>query len=790
MKTLWKARIVGVSVLLVALLAGSNGATVVIAQDLANPDPGTQEPYVSEPVTPGVSPPVRQLPIIRPQAPGGPGHEVNPRRQGRVIPSGADSATNRIDPLLQAAAPASLQRTPVPLLNFDGISNIDFVNPPDPVGDVGPDHYVQMVNSNFAIYDKQGTRLTGPTAINQLWAGEGGLCEANNDGDPIVLYDAQADRWMLSQFAIQAPNFALCIAISQTPDPTGAYYLYEFPTPVFPDYPKYGIWPDAYYMAANEDPPNVGVYAFERIRMLAGLPAAFQRFQVQRNFMLPSDLDGPTSPPLGAPNYFYTFMDDVFWPTNYGIGAGLPDRLEIWAYKVDFFNAANSSFTLVASLPITSFEYTVCGFFVLDCIPQPGPGQNLDSISEWPMWRLQYRNFDNHEALVGNFTVDVGNDRAGVRWFELRKRGSANWTLHQEGTHAPDATNHHWVGSAAMDRAGNIALGYSVSSSSLNPSIRYATRLADDPPGTLGNEVTLIAGGGVQADGFNRWGDYSSMNVDPADECTFWYTNIYYATTSNLEWQTRIGAFRIPSCGITLDLTKTASDITPEAGQTLTYTIALTNSGTIDATDALITDTLPAELTFVGPITLDPPGAGTPGSSLPNLATDVTLEAGKTITLTFPVSVERGLPGGAAITNTAVVTTPQLLAPVTGTEVVTIASNPALTVTKTADMRTARVGENITYTYAITNSGNVTLTSVNAIDNRLGPATPGAPTLAPGETISGTLTYRVRGSDLPGPLTNTVTVSGNPPVGTPVTARASASVAIRSSPIYLPLISR
>jgi len=389
-----------------------------------------------------------------------------------------------------------------------------------------------MVNTSFAIFDKNGNTLSGPTAINQLWQGQGNACETRNDGDPVVLYDPLADRWLLSQFALPngktTPPYFECIAISQTADPTGAYYLYAFQiNDYLPDYPKFAVWPDAYYMSANES--NVGAYAFDRERMLQGQSATYQKFERTGNFMLPSDLDGSTPPPSGAPNYFYTMKTG--------------NILEIWEFHVDFTTPSNSTFNLSQTLNTSPFNYGLCGFS-FDCIPQRGTSQRLDVISEWPMWRLQYRKFTTHATLVGNFTVDVADfpDHAGIRWFELRKTGSGLWTIYQEGTHSPDA-HHRWMGSAAMDGDGNIALGYSVSSTTLFPAIRYATRLASDAAGTLQSETTLMAGTASQT-GINRWGDYSSMNVDPSDDTTFWYTN-EYLTSSAQEWRTRIGTFKI-----------------------------------------------------------------------------------------------------------------------------------------------------------------------------------------------------------------------------------------------------
>ena len=516
------------------------------------PSADAHGPFVGHAVMVGQSAEVHRLPVA-PSDAKGPAIEVNPRwGQPIPLPFGKPRVP---DALAQGQGlPSAAARTPTATLNFDGIANIGGGSvPPDPIGDVGPNHYVQMGNTRFAIFDKIGTLLAGPTNINTLFAGlgAGNQCVLNDDGDPVVVYDRLADRWLLSQFAVPGgpSGFHVCIAISQTPDPTGSYFLYDFVVPEFPDYFKIGVWPDGYYMSTNEGAPGpVGFYALDRTKMLQGLPASFIRFVLpNRNFVLPSDMKGVRPPPAGAPNYFYTFIDPSFW------GGGGVDRLELFAFHSDFAVPASSTLTALPTINVTPFNYTVCGFFVLPCIPEPAPGEKVDAVSEWPMWRFMYRNLKDHESLVGNFTVDVTGappHQAGIRWFELRKTGAGDWTLFQEGTHAPDAA-HRWMGSIAMDANGNIALGYSVSSTSVNPSLRYATRLAGAALGTLETEEVLIDGAGVQTNGFNRWGDYSAMTVDPSDDCTFWYTGEYYATTSAAGWSTRIGAFKIPTCRAT-----------------------------------------------------------------------------------------------------------------------------------------------------------------------------------------------------------------------------------------------
>jgi hypothetical protein len=375
--------------------------------------------------------------------------------------------------------------------------------------------------------------MVAPHQMGDIWSSLGGDC-ALDGGDPVVLYDSIADRWFLSQLGLNQNS--VCIAVSKTPDPGGQYNTYRFAVPNLPDYLKFGVWPDAYYMGSNEN--SYTAYAFDRAKIIAGQPATFQRFAGESNLLLPADLDGATLPPAGSPGLFYTFKDDV--------EHGGQDRLEVFELHVDWATPANSTFQLKDSIPTMPFTYTVCGVFNFNCIPQKNTNQRLDALSEWPMFRLQYRNFGAYQTLVGNFTTDVdGNSHAGIRWFELRKMGGA-WTLKQEGTHAPDA-NHRFVGSIAMDQVGNIALGYTTSGTQSFPDIRYATRNAADAPGTLQAEVTMQASNGSQT-GVERWGDYSAMTVDPSDGCTFFYTNEYMPAQGQ-SWNTIIGKFRMADCG-------------------------------------------------------------------------------------------------------------------------------------------------------------------------------------------------------------------------------------------------
>ncbi|MDH4171698.1 MAG: hypothetical protein OEW42_19110, partial [Acidimicrobiia bacterium] len=505
-------------------------------------EPPVTDIEVSDPVFPVTSPRLDSLPPApdEPDAPVQVPPRINPL--AGEPDGGARGTRDRgdvpIDPLIDLEPGGTSARTPAVGLSFAGIGNptaCGGCSPPDTNGDVGPNHYVQMVNATkVQIWNKAGVSVLAPTDLGTFFTT--GNCTGNR-GDPIVLYDPLADRWVLSQFAV--PNH-MCFAISQTPDPLGAYHLYEFDVGSFPDYFKLGVWPDGYYMSANENPYTA--YAFNRANMLTGAAATFQKVSpAATNLLLPSDLDGPTAPPAGAPNHFYTFKDGTFH--------GGADRIEVYDYHVDFTTPANSTFGLVASLPIAPITYTACGFFILTCIPQGGTATRVDQVGEWPMWRFPYRNFTTHETLVGNFSVGGGTGTAGsaIRWFELRRTGGT-WSLFQEGTQDLNDGRDRWMGSIAMDAAGNIALGYSTSSPAVFPDIRYATRLATDPPGTLGPEVVMQAGGGSQT-GSNRWGDYSAMTVDPADDCTFWYTTEYYTASSSSNWSTRVGNFKEPSCG-------------------------------------------------------------------------------------------------------------------------------------------------------------------------------------------------------------------------------------------------
>src|SRR5262249_33541321 len=348
-------------------------------------------------------------------------------------------------------------------------------------------------------------------------------------------YDKAANRWVMTQFAVTGSGgFFQCVAISQTSDATGAYYRYAFSYSNFNDYPKLGVWPDAYYVTFNMFQGNSfqgpRLCAWDRAKMLVGAAGVTQVcFQGASSLgsFLPSDLDGATPPPAGSPNFLVTMGSNT---------------LGLYKFHVDFANPNNSSVTGPTTLSVGAFTRACNGG---TCIPQLGTAQLLASLGDRLMYRLAYRNFGDHESLVVNHSIATAT-AVGVRWYELR---SPNGTpvVFQQGTFAPDS-NYRWMGSIAMDRIGNIALGYSISSTTLNPSIRYTVRAPGDPLGQLGSETQIIPGTGSQTTTLSRWGDYSAMAIDPADDCTFWYTNQYLKSNGTFNWSTRIASFKMDAC--------------------------------------------------------------------------------------------------------------------------------------------------------------------------------------------------------------------------------------------------
>lgn len=539
--------------MLLAVLGGLWGASGGMAQN-----DGTSQVLRGAQVTPRTVPEVflgdvRTLPRQPVRRAATVVREVPRRLTSRPSPPVAPAVPaprSELDPLLDLSTSPTAETTArafiEPQLNFDGAGFSGAV-PADPVGDIGAAHYIQMINdangTSVTIYHKRdGGVAAGPFLLSSLGKGR---CSVGH-GDPIVLYDPLAQRWLLSEFSAQAN--LLCVYLSRTSDPvSGGWLFYAFDTPEFPDYPKYAVWPTAYFVTTNEFQPTL--YALERQRMLRGEAATLQRFTVPPlagfafQALTPADFDGSLPPPDSAPGYFLRHRDDEAHNQQ---PRSDRDFLELWELHVDFSDAANSTLTGPVRLTMREFDSDLCGLFSFECFPQPSAGPPLDPLREVVMWRVQYRNFGTYESLVGNFVTDVdGNDHGGIRWFELRKRPAENWRVFQEGTHAPDTTN-RWMGSMATDRAGNMALGYSVASPTIFAGLRYTGRLRNDPPGTMSQgETSLVEGRGVQFSA-TRWGDYSAMSVDPQNDCTFWFTSAYINESG--DWQTRIGRFAFDEC--------------------------------------------------------------------------------------------------------------------------------------------------------------------------------------------------------------------------------------------------
>jgi hypothetical protein len=523
------------SLVVVVALALAVAASVAAA-------PVQRGPQVTANAHHDVSPPLRSIkPAVAASE-----HRVTPLRPLPSRPPGGTTTA------VQSSTPSAL--APTTSLNFLGIGNgfsgpagSFTVNsaPPDPNAAVGPNHIVEIVNSAFAVFNKSGTAVYGPVQTNTLWSGFGGGCQTNDDGDGSVAYDRIADRWVIQQFSVSTTPYLECVAVSQTPDPTGAWnrYSFSYGNSNFPDYPKLSVWPDAYYATYNIFGNGGNTFtggqacALDRAKMLAGQAATQQCFNVGSSYggLLVAYLDGSRQPPVGSPAYVVA------------LGA-TANTLAYWRFHVDWATPANTTLTGPTSMATAAYS-EACGGGT--CIPQSGTSQRLDSLGDRLMYRLAYRNFGDHEALVVDHSVTAGSS-TGIRWYELRPDASHNLTIFQQGTYAPDSA-YRWMGSIAQDQAGDMGLGFSVSSSTLHPEIHYTGRLAGDAAGTMSQgEGTIINGAGSQTgNGLSRWGDYSSMAVDPSDDCTFFYTQEYIPANGSFNWATRVASFKFPGCGST-----------------------------------------------------------------------------------------------------------------------------------------------------------------------------------------------------------------------------------------------
>ncbi len=694
-----------------------------------------------------VSPPLSEMILHAPP----PSLVIRPVEPMKLIPLPPGFTEPQEDPVIQVGSVAP--PTPPITQSFEGLGNGQYgftvtSAPPDTEGTVGASQYVQWVNTSFAVFNKTtGALIAGPTAGNTMWSGFGGGCQTNNDGDPIVLYDKLAQRWIFSQFSVSTTPYLQCIAVSTTSDATGSYNRYSFQYTNFDDYPKMSVWSDAYYetfnmFAGGTTFVGADACAYNRAAMMAGTAATQVCFQQGTSVggLLPADIDGTTAPPAGSPNYL------MYYGTN---------NLNLYKFHVDFVTTSNSTFTGPTVINVAAFS-PICGGGT--CIPQPSTTQQLDSLADRLMYRLAYRNFGTHESLVVNHSVVAGAG-GGVRWYEIQNP-SGTPTIAQQSTFAPDS-NYRWMGSVAMDQAGDLALGYSVSSSTVSPSIRFAGRVPTDPASTLEAEVSIVAGSGSQSgNSLTRWGDYSAMQVDPVDDCTFWFTEEYMKTTGSFNWNTRIANFKFPGCGGTSspDFTIAAapSSLTVTQGANGSSTITITSLSGFNAATTLSASGLPSGVTAAfstNPVT--PPANGTATSTLTLTASSTAATGAATVTIT-------GTSGSTTHTTTIALT-------------VNAAAQPNFTIGASPSSVSVTQGGNGTST--------VTVTSQNAFNSATTLSTTGLPSGVTAAFSTNPVTPPANGSAA---STLTLTASSTATVGTAtVTVTGTSGTLTHSTTIAL-----
>lgn len=537
-------------------LDGAGGGNLVVTVDLPPPP----EQFVLESVRDGLSDPISSL-VTAPALAKRAAEAFRTstvkeiplfmRDESKVESLGQNGATldllRKESKLMETLSAADMQSfnssAQAKLLQiFDGVENDDndalngfLLFPPDTDGDVGPNHYVQMTNLLTTIFDKSGNVVLGPFPNNVFWTGLGGRPEFTNSGDPIVLYDEETDRWLVSQFAIDGTGFSLGIAISTTGDPTGSYYQHEFDFTAigFPDYPKYGFVTDAIGVMVNLFSPfqGAGLGAIDKAEAFSAGPATMVFFVMGASEFgfVAGDNDGPV----------FDNTPPTFFTNNGGSG----NRIDVWEITPDFATPVNSTISEVAKIPVMPFDTDLCAAFRERCIDQPAPGSGLEAISDRLMHRLQLRDFGNDKRAVVNHTVDAdGNGKAGIRWYAFRNHKDRGWELKDENTFSPDG-DHRWMGSIAMNAKGRICLGYSISSSTTFPSIGVAGRRGESSHLNVDELVIHDGNVGQFVQLGSRWGDYSAMVVDPVDD-TFWYTQEYAKPNTRLGqlagWATKI----------------------------------------------------------------------------------------------------------------------------------------------------------------------------------------------------------------------------------------------------------
>jgi hypothetical protein len=678
-------------------------------------------PIIFHDVKHGFTPrPLRELPVVEPHG----NMKTFQEHETFRIHTATVFAGN--DPAVQTAV---LPKVAASLgLNFNGIGATDLTGgvgaPPDTNGAIGSSQYVETVNTAFAVFDKNsGNRLMAVADISTLFQSLGGTCAQTNESDPIVIFDKMAKRWLIGIInGLGGSSNDICVAVSTSSDATGTYALYDVPFGgSLPDYPKFSSWPDAFYFTANifgNGTPRA--CAFDRAAMLNGQPLQMVCFDAPaaNSTLLPGDMDSPNNlPPAGEPAFFI------------GLG-GDNASLQLFKFHVDFANTANSTFNGPTTIPVAGFT-ELCSSSGGSCVPQLGSTQQLDSLSDRPMFRLAYRNFGDHESLVVNHSVTAGAS-GGVRWYEIRGPNSGSPSVFQQGTFAPDAS-FRWMGSVAMDQSGDMAAGYSISSSSIDPAIGITARSPSDPLGQLESENVVFRGGGSQQPTLNRWGDYSDMTVDPVDDCTFWYTTEYIPANGSFNWQTRIVNFKMPNCN---------NNATPDfnlSASPASVTIAVGGSGT---TTIGVTDLNG----FNGSVNLSASGlpSGVTASFSPN-------PTGTSSTLTFNASA-------SASAGTSTVT-------ITGTSgSLSHTTTVSLTVTAAANFSLSASPSSVSVAQGSSGSSTITVNKLNGFNSSVSLSASGLPSgvtasFNPTSTTgTSTLTLTASGTATTG--TSTVTVTG------------------------------
>ena len=674
------------------------------------------------------------------------GHHEKPLRLIVHNPSGPVN-----DPVIQGAGMSTAAASVGNVVSFDGLGvgggYTPNAAPPDTNGAVGATQYVQWVNESFAVYDKAtGAKIYGPAAGNTVFQALGAThpCAVHNDGDPIAQYDKAAGRWVLTQFSVtsgSSQGYWQCVAVSTSSDATGSYnvYAFDYGTVQFNDYPKIGMWNTGYYTTYNifnngNTFAGSKLCALDRTSMLNGAAANQVCFQLSNAYggVLPADLDGSTPPPAGSPEYFVAFG------TN---------SLLMWELSAVNFTSGTATLSSPITIPVAAFSAACSGGGT--CIPQATTTQKLDSLADRLMYRLAYRNFGDHEALVVNHAVTAGTS-VGVRWYELRNL-STTPMVYQQGTFAPDS-NYRWMGSAAMDSAGNLAIGYSVSSSTMAPSIRFTGRAPTDTLGTLATpEIVIKDGTGSQTTGLSRWGDYSALSIDPTDDCTMWYTTEYLQNNGTFNWSTRIGYFKFAGCGgvtnpdFTVSSTPTSQSVVQGSGTS--YTVNVGATGGFNGTVNLTVSGLPTGASG----SFNPASVNTSGASTLSMTTASTVAPGS-----YPLTIT-GTSGSIVHTSSA-------------TLVVTTAPQPDFSLSATPSSQSVVQGSGTTYSAKVSPvngyTGTVSFsvsglpTGATASFNPTSVAGSGNSTLTVNTlstTPGGSYTLTVTGSD--GTITHTTTVT-------------------------------